>query len=94
MVVAGGELIHGVSWIFEQFTPIVEHLETHFPVERLGTPIRAVLVRLEQEGLLYALFNGGYAVKTFSQQDVSRRLCCAARSSNINCYANNSFPCN
>ena len=43
-------------------------------VERLGvsrTPIRAALMRLEQEGLLAALPNGGYAVRTFSERDVS-----------------------
>ena len=43
-------------------------------VERLGvsrTPIRAALMRLEQEGLLDALPNGGYAVRTFSERDVS-----------------------
>jgi len=43
-------------------------------VERLGvsrTPIRAALMRLEQEGLLQALPNGGYAVRTFSERDVS-----------------------
>lgn len=43
-------------------------------VERLGvsrTPIRAALMRLEQEGLLEALPNGGYAVRTFSQADVA-----------------------
>ncbi|MDB5882158.1 MAG: transcriptional regulator, GntR family [Ramlibacter sp.] len=43
-------------------------------VERLGvsrTPIRAALVRLEQEGLLQALPNGGFAVRTFSERDVS-----------------------
>jgi GntR family transcriptional regulator, vanillate catabolism transcriptional regulator len=43
-------------------------------VERLGvsrTPIRAALMRLEQEGLLDALTNGGYAVRTFSERDVS-----------------------
>jgi GntR family transcriptional regulator of vanillate catabolism len=43
-------------------------------VEKLGvsrTPIRAALVRLEQEGLLQALPNGGFAVRTFSQADVS-----------------------
>ena len=43
-------------------------------VERLGvsrTPIRAALMRLEQEGLLDALPNGGYAVRTFSEGDVA-----------------------
>ncbi len=42
-------------------------------VEKLGvsrTPIRAALMRLEQEGLLEALPNGGYAVRTFSERDV------------------------
>ena len=43
-------------------------------VDRLGvsrTPIRAALMRLEQEGLLQALPGGGYAVRTFSERDVS-----------------------
>jgi DNA-binding GntR family transcriptional regulator len=43
-------------------------------VEKLGvsrTPIRAALMRLEQEGLLEVLPNGGYAVRTFSERDVS-----------------------
>jgi len=42
-------------------------------VERLGasrTPIRAALVRLEEEGLLEALPNGGFAVKDFSESDI------------------------
>lgn len=43
-------------------------------VERLGmsrTPIRAALIRLGQEGLLLALPNGGYAVRTFSEREVA-----------------------
>jgi GntR family transcriptional regulator of vanillate catabolism len=43
-------------------------------VEKLGvsrTPIRTALMRLEQEGLLQALPHGGYAVRTFSEGDVS-----------------------
>ena len=42
-------------------------------VERLGvsrTPIRAALLRLEQEGLLAALPGGGYAVRSFSERDI------------------------
>ena len=43
-------------------------------VEKLGvsrTPIRAALVRLEQEGLLEALPSGGFAVRTFTEGDVA-----------------------
>ncbi|TWO72581.1 GntR family transcriptional regulator [Caenimonas sedimenti] len=43
-------------------------------VEKLGvsrTPIRAALMRLEQEGLLEGLPSGGYGVRTFSERDVS-----------------------
>ena len=43
-------------------------------VDKLGisrTPIRAALMRLEQEGLIDALPNGGYAVKTLSERDVA-----------------------
>ena len=34
------------------------------------TPIRAALQRLEEEGLVEAIPSGGYAVKSFSEQDV------------------------
>lgn len=43
-------------------------------VQKLGvsrTPIRAALMRLEQEGLIEALAHGGYAVKTFSERDIA-----------------------
>jgi GntR family transcriptional regulator of vanillate catabolism len=42
-------------------------------VERLGasrTPIRMALVRLQEEGLLEALPNGGFAVRDFSEADI------------------------
>lgn len=42
-------------------------------VDKIGmsrTPIRAALMRLEQEGLLEALPGGGYAVRTFTERDV------------------------
>jgi GntR family transcriptional regulator of vanillate catabolism len=42
-------------------------------VERLGvsrTPIRAALVRLEEEGLLRALPAGGFAVNAFDERDI------------------------
>ena len=41
--------------------------------ERLGisrTPLRAALARLGQEGLVEALSTGGYAVRSFSREDV------------------------
>lgn len=43
-------------------------------VEKLGisrTPIRAALVKLEQEGLLEALPHGGFAVRSFSEREVA-----------------------
>jgi GntR family transcriptional regulator of vanillate catabolism len=45
------------------------------------TPIRAALMRLEQEGLLEALPNGGYAVKHLHRaRHLRSRSSCAARS--------------
>ena len=43
-------------------------------VEKLGvsrTPIRAALMRLEQEGLLELIPSGGYAVRSFSERDAA-----------------------
>ena len=43
-------------------------------VEKLGvsrTPIRAALIRLEQEGLLQQMPSGGFAVRKFSEADVA-----------------------
>jgi GntR family transcriptional regulator of vanillate catabolism len=42
-------------------------------VERLGvsrTPIRAALVRLEEEGLLHAIPGGGFVVNAFNERDI------------------------
>lgn len=61
------ELILGGEW------PPGERVGELAIVERLGmsrTPIRSALMRLEQEGLLEALAHGGYAVRSFSQQEV------------------------
>lgn len=43
-------------------------------VEKLGvsrTPIRAALIRLEQEGLLQQMPSGGFAIRKFSEADVA-----------------------
>ncbi|MDP2416869.1 MAG: GntR family transcriptional regulator [Hydrogenophaga sp.] len=43
-------------------------------VERLGvsrTPVRAALLRLEQEGLLQSLPSGGYRVQSFTERDIA-----------------------
>jgi GntR family transcriptional regulator of vanillate catabolism len=42
-------------------------------VERLGvsrTPVRSALVKLQEEGLLEALPNGGYVVKSFTRDEI------------------------
>lgn len=52
-------------------------------VEKLGvsrTPIRAALMRLEQEGLIESLPNGSYAVRTLPSAMCPRRSSCAAPS--------------
>jgi GntR family transcriptional regulator, vanillate catabolism transcriptional regulator len=46
-------------------------------VQRLGvsrTPIRAALMKLEQEGLLDLLPTGGYSVRVFSEKDISETI--------------------
>ncbi len=46
-------------------------------VDRLGvsrTPVRAALVRLEEEGLVEAIPSGGYAVRAFSEQEVNEAI--------------------
>jgi GntR family transcriptional regulator of vanillate catabolism len=50
-----------------------ERLSELVIVEKLGvsrTPLRAALIRLEEEGLLEALPNGGFTVKAFSERDI------------------------
>jgi GntR family transcriptional regulator of vanillate catabolism len=45
--------------------------------EKLGvsrTPTRAALMRLEQEGLLELFAGGGYAVRTFTERDISEAI--------------------
>jgi GntR family transcriptional regulator of vanillate catabolism len=46
-------------------------------VDRLGvsrTPVRAALVRLQEEGLVEAVPSGGYAVRAFSEQEVNEAI--------------------
>lgn len=62
------------EWILSGVLPGGERIAELSIVERLGvsrTPIRAALMRLEQEGLLDALPGGGYAVRSFSERDIS-----------------------
>lgn len=50
-----------------------ERLSEVWAVDRLGvsrTPVRAALLRLEEEGLLEARATGGYIVKGFTEQEV------------------------
>lgn len=51
-----------------------ERLSEPVMVERLGlsrTPVRAALMRLEQEGLVESIPSGGYAVRAFSIDDIN-----------------------
>jgi len=51
-----------------------ERLSEPVLVERLGfsrTPVRAALMRLEQEGLVEIIPSGGYAVRAFSIDDIN-----------------------
>jgi hypothetical protein len=52
------------------------HATTHEVCQRASVCVllRAALMRLEQEGLLEALPSGGYAIKTFSERDVSEAI--------------------
>ena len=62
------------EWILAGDLPVGTRIAELALVERLGmsrTPIRAALMRLEQEGLLASLPGGGYAVRTFSERDVA-----------------------
>jgi GntR family transcriptional regulator of vanillate catabolism len=59
--------------ILEGGLPRGERISEVAVAERTGisrTPIRAALQRLEGEGLVEAIPSGGYAVKSFSEQDV------------------------
>jgi GntR family transcriptional regulator, vanillate catabolism transcriptional regulator len=50
-----------------------ERLSELVIVERLGvsrTPVRAALIRLEEEGLVEAVLSGGFIVKAFSERDI------------------------
>ncbi|WP_028217076.1 GntR family transcriptional regulator [Paraburkholderia oxyphila] len=50
-----------------------ERLSELWVVERLGmsrTPVRAALMRLQEEGLLDAIPTGGYAVRSFSENEI------------------------
>ncbi|MEY4470172.1 MAG: putative HTH-type transcriptional regulator YdfH [Pseudomonadota bacterium] len=62
------------EWILAGDLPVGTRIAELGLVDRLGmsrTPIRAALMRLEQEGLLASLPGGGYAVRTFSERDVA-----------------------
>lgn len=50
-----------------------ERLSELVIVDRLGvsrTPVRAALIRLEEEGLVEAIPSGGFTVKAFSERDI------------------------
>lgn len=61
------------EWIVSGALPPGERLTELAMVERLAmsrTPIRAALVRLQEEGLLEPLPGGGFIVRSFSEQDI------------------------
>lgn len=62
------------EWILAGELPPGTRIAELALVERLGmsrTPIRAALMHLKQEGLLEPLPHGGYAVRTFSEREVT-----------------------
>lgn len=61
------------EWILGGALEPGERLSELVVVERLGvsrTPVRAALLRLEEEGLLEAIPSGGYAVRAFTDADI------------------------
>lgn len=61
------------EWILEGELLPGERISELTMVERIGlsrTPIRAALIRLEEEGLLEAIPSGGYAVRAFTEKEV------------------------
>lgn len=60
-LILGGELAPG------------ERISELWVVERLGvsrTPVRAALIRLQEEGLLEPIVSGGFAVRSFSENEI------------------------
>ncbi|WP_019997215.1 GntR family transcriptional regulator [Aureimonas ureilytica] len=61
------------EWILEGKLPPGERISELSMVDRIGlsrTPIRAALIRLEEEGLLEAIPSGGYAVRAFTEKEI------------------------
>ena len=62
------------EWVLAGDLPAGGRVTEVMLAQRLGvsrTPVRAALVKLAQEGLLQALPNGGFVVRTFSEQEVA-----------------------